>query len=105
MIWKPLGVLANASPSSPLASIGDRKVKKNFSELAEQELPALAIALEEEDNRNCSDPADAMRETHPGTAHAAMAEEEDGHRHVCSTSTARSSAAHPADPAAGCEGS
>src|ERR1700751_2722032 len=56
---------------------------KNFSELTEQELLALAITLEEEDNRTYSDLAEAMRETYPGTAHVfmAMAEEENGHRH------------------------
>ena len=41
---------------------------KNFSELTEQELLALAIALEEEDNRTYRDLAEAMRETYPGTA-------------------------------------
>jgi rubrerythrin len=56
---------------------------KNFSDLTEQELLALAIALEEEDSRTYSDLADAMRESYPGTARmfAAMAAEEDGHRH------------------------
>ena len=56
---------------------------KNFSDLTEQELLALAIALEEEDSRTYSDLADAMRESYPGTARmfAAMAVEEDGHRH------------------------
>ena len=56
---------------------------KNFSELTEQELLALAIALEEEDSRTYSDLAEAMREAYPGTARlfAAMAEEENGHRH------------------------
>ena len=56
---------------------------KNFSDLTEQELLALAIALEEEDSRTYADLADAMGETYPGTARlfAAMAEEEDGHRH------------------------
>jgi len=56
---------------------------KNFSELTQQELLALAITLEEEDNRTYSDLAEAMRETYPGTAQmfAAMAEEENGHRH------------------------
>src|ERR1700739_441731 len=56
---------------------------KNFSDLTEQELLALAIALEEEDSRTYSDLADAMRESYPGTRRlfAAMAEEEDGHRH------------------------
>jgi len=67
---------------------------KNFSNLTEQELLALAIALEEEDSRTYSDLADAMRESHPGTARmfAAMAAEEDGHVTASSTSTAGSSA-------------
>jgi rubrerythrin len=56
---------------------------KNFSDLTEQELLALAIALEEEDSRTYSDLANAMRESYSGTARmfAAMAEEENGHRH------------------------
>jgi rubrerythrin len=56
---------------------------KNFSDLSEQELLALAITLEEEDNRTYSDLAEALRESYPGTAHmlTAMAEEENGHRH------------------------
>jgi erythrin-vacuolar iron transport family protein len=56
---------------------------KDFSELTQQELLALAIALEEEDNRTYGDLAEVMRETYPGTARmfAAMAEEENGHRH------------------------
>ena len=35
---------------------------KNFSDLTEQELLALAIALEEEDSRTYSDLTDALRE-------------------------------------------
>jgi rubrerythrin len=56
---------------------------KDFSELSEQELLALAISLEEDDIRAYADVAEAMRETYPGTAKmfAAMAEEENGHRH------------------------
>lgn len=56
---------------------------KNFSDLTEQEVLALAIALEEEDNRTYSDLAETMRETYPATAQmfVAMAEEENGHRH------------------------
>jgi erythrin-vacuolar iron transport family protein len=56
---------------------------KNFSDLSEQELLALAIALEEEDSRTYSDLAEAMRETYSGTARmfAAMADEENSHRH------------------------
>src|ERR1700756_2999180 len=55
---------------------------KNFSDLSEQELLALAIALEEEDNRSYADLAEAMR-AYPGTARVfyEMAEEENGHRH------------------------
>jgi rubrerythrin len=56
---------------------------KDFSALSEQELLALAISLEEEDERTYNDLAEAMRETYPGTAaiFAAMAREEDAHRH------------------------
>jgi rubrerythrin len=56
---------------------------KDFSELTEQELLALAIALEEEDSRTYGDLSEAMHETYPGTARmfAAMAKEENGHRH------------------------
>ena len=56
---------------------------KDFSELTEQELLALAITLEEEDIRTYGDLAEAMRDTYPGTARmfAAMSEEENGHRH------------------------
>jgi rubrerythrin len=56
---------------------------KNFSDLNEQELLALAITLEEEDNRTYSDLAEATRESYPVTARmfTAMAEEENGHRH------------------------
>ncbi len=56
---------------------------KDFSDLTEQELLALAIGLEEEDIRTYGDLAEAMRESYPGTAGMfnAMAEEENGHRH------------------------
>ncbi len=56
---------------------------KNFSDLSEQELLALAIALEEEDSRTYSDLAEAMLETYSGTARmfGAMADEENSHRH------------------------
>ena len=68
-------------------------MKKNFSDLTEQELLALAIALEEEDSRTYSDLAEAMRENYPGTSRmfAAMAAEENGHRHGFSSSIGRSS--------------
>jgi len=56
---------------------------KDFSELTEQELLALAVSLEEEDNRTYSDFAEALRDPYPGTAKlfAAMAGEENRHRH------------------------
>jgi rubrerythrin len=56
---------------------------KDFSELTEQELLALAISLEEEDNRTYGDFAAALRDTYPGTAQlfSQMAEEENRHRH------------------------
>ena len=55
---------------------------KDFSDLTEQELLALAIALEE-DSRTYGDLAETLRQTYPGTTpvFAAMAEEENGHRH------------------------
>jgi erythrin-vacuolar iron transport family protein len=63
--------------------IDEAQTMKNFSDLNQQELLALAITLEEEDNRTYSDLAEAMRETYPGTARmfAALAGEENGHRH------------------------
>jgi erythrin-vacuolar iron transport family protein len=59
------------------------KMPKNFKDLSEREMLALAISLEEEDIRTYSDLAEVMREDYPGTARmfAAMAEEENGHRH------------------------
>src|SRR5271166_5738308 len=80
---------------------------KNFSDLTEQELLALAIALEEEDSRTYSDLADAMREAYPGTARmfAAMAEEEDGPPSPSPRPLPREiRRPHPADPPAGREG-
>ena len=55
---------------------------KNFSDLTENELLALAITLEE-DSRTYRDLAEGMRQPYPGTARLfeAMADEEDGHRH------------------------
>jgi rubrerythrin len=56
---------------------------KDFSELTERELLALAIALEEEDSRIYEEFADGLREPYPETARlfAGMAQEENGHRH------------------------
>ena len=60
-----------------------RTVRKNFSDLTEQELLALAISLEEEDSRTYEDIAHAFRKTFPGTSEmfSGMASEENGHRH------------------------
>src|SRR4051812_269041 len=56
---------------------------KNFSDLTEQELLALAISLEEEDARIYDEFAEGLRETYPDTGRmfSAMADEESGHRH------------------------
>jgi rubrerythrin len=55
---------------------------RNFNELTEREILALAIALEEEDQRVYADFADGLREGYPATAKMfeEMAEEESGHR-------------------------
>ena len=56
---------------------------KNFDELTEQEILALAIALEEEDARIYEDFADGLQENYPEQAvkFRTMRREEDGHRH------------------------
>jgi erythrin-vacuolar iron transport family protein len=56
---------------------------KNFSDLSEQEVLALAITLEEEDSRIYGEFADGLRENYPDTAKifSIMADEESGHRH------------------------
>ncbi len=55
---------------------------KSFAELSEQEVLALAISNEDEDNRIYRSFADALRESYPDTAemYDKMAEEEMGHR-------------------------
>ncbi len=55
---------------------------KRFSELSEQEILALAIALEEEDARVYADYADGLKDNFPASAKvfAEMAEEENVHR-------------------------
>ncbi|HEY1867195.1 MAG TPA: ferritin family protein [Candidatus Cybelea sp.] len=55
---------------------------RNFSELNEQEVLALAIALEEEDERTYDDYAHFLQGNYPDTSavFAAMAKEESGHR-------------------------
>lgn len=55
---------------------------RNFSELNEREVLALAIALEEEDERTYDDYAHFLQGNYPDTSavFAAMAKEESGHR-------------------------
>src|SRR5690348_6764672 len=55
---------------------------KNFKELSEREILAVAISLEEEDSRVYGDFADGLRETYPATAKMfeEMQGEENGHR-------------------------
>ena len=56
---------------------------RDFSELSEREVLALAIGAEEEDSRIYLDLAERLREDFPASAHMfiEMAEEESGHRH------------------------
>jgi len=56
---------------------------RDFSELSEQEVLALAIALEEEDQRTYEDFAVGLRPQYPDSAaiFSSMANEENGHRH------------------------
>ncbi len=55
---------------------------KNFNELSEREILALAISLEEEDERVYADFAEGLRQDYPGSAgiFAAMRGEESEHR-------------------------
>jgi rubrerythrin len=55
---------------------------KNFNELSEREILALAISLEEEDGRIYADFADGLRDNYPATAEIfrTMQAEEDSHR-------------------------
>lgn len=56
---------------------------RNFSDLTEREILALAICAEEEDGRIYTDIAEGLRETYPGSAAVfrEMASEEDAHRY------------------------
>jgi erythrin-vacuolar iron transport family protein len=56
---------------------------RNFSDLSEREILALAIGNEEEDGRIYADMAESLRTDYPTTAHVflEMAQEESGHRH------------------------
>ena len=58
--------------------------KKNFKDLTEREILALAIQLEEEDSRVYGDFAEGLRESYPSTAKAfdEMAGEESRHRQM-----------------------
>jgi erythrin-vacuolar iron transport family protein len=64
----------------PPGRLGDDDVKR-FADLSEQEVLALAIANEDEDNRIYRSFADALRASYPDTAvmYDKMAEEEIGH--------------------------
>lgn len=55
---------------------------KNFRDLSEKEILALAVSLEEEDERIYGDFADGLRESYPGSAAVfdEMRREESGHR-------------------------
>src|ERR1700687_4715126 len=70
----------------PIVSRLDRQVSygdmKKFEELTEREVLALAIGLEEEDERVYADFAEGLRQDYPGTASMfdGMREEESGHR-------------------------
>jgi rubrerythrin len=61
---------------------GKTTMKRNFSDLSEQEIVSLAISQEEEDARIYSDFAHGLRENYPATAEIfdRMADEENGHR-------------------------
>src|SRR5215469_12507155 len=69
------------SPAVLNAGLKEQSVK-SFAELTEQEVLALAISNEDEDNRIYRSFADALREAYPDTAemYDKMAEEEIHHR-------------------------
>ena len=69
------GALTVGSP------LGER-MARNFKDLSEREIQALAITLEEEDSRIYADFADGLRETYPATAKMLeeMQGEESDHR-------------------------
>lgn len=60
-----------------------RDIMRNFSDLNEQEVLALAISLEEDDERTYENYAEYLKDSYPSTAKIfrAMSEEEGGHRH------------------------
>ena len=80
---------------------------KNFKDLSEREILALAISLEEEDGRIYGDFVDGLRETYPATAQMfeEMQEQESGHRRaLIDMYRQRFGDHHSADPPPGCEG-
>src|SRR5271165_2611733 len=66
----------------PCGRTAEEKPVKRFADLNEQEILALAISNEDEDNRIYRSFADALRGSYPDTAemYDKMAEEEIGHR-------------------------
>src|SRR5580693_10231237 len=56
---------------------------RNFDSLSEREILALAISLEEEDERVYAEYAEGLRENFPASAEVfdGMRQEESGHRH------------------------
>src|SRR2546426_2375900 len=66
-----------------LALAATQKLMRSFETLTEQEILALAIALEEEDARIYDDVADGLKENYPEQAEKfkELRREEDGHRH------------------------
>ena len=61
---------------------------KNFNELSEREILALAISLEEEDERVYADFSEGLRQDFPASATVfdSMRKEESGHRTPASAS-------------------
>lgn len=81
---QPSTAAANAPVSDPASGwTGTRHGAINFSALTERELLALAISLEEEDERIYDEFAVGLRDSYPDTAKmfAAMSMEESRHRH------------------------
>jgi len=70
------------APPALVESFGGTFMARNFKDLSEREILALAISLEEEDERIYGDFVDGLRETYPATAKMfeEMQEEESGHR-------------------------
>ena len=77
---------------------------KNFRDLCEREILALAISLEEEDIRTYSDIAEACARTirEPHTFSPLRQKRKTATATVCSSCTTRKSATTFLDPASGC---